>query len=92
MKKVFKIQKHDGSDKSFAIDGPMGFYLSVDYDDVDHDTVDQLAIKVVEILNAQWQKSFEEEARVKGFKVHLKSRDHKDFCDEDCTAAQYFKA
>lgn len=50
--KIFAIQIHDGSDKSFLIFGPID--LEVDYDDVDHKEQDLLSKKVVKILNKHW--------------------------------------
>ena len=49
---LFNIQPHDGIDKSFEIEGPDGFRLFVDYDDVDHNYVDAVAKRMVSILNA----------------------------------------
>jgi hypothetical protein len=55
---LFKIENHDHADKSFQITGPHsydgGLVLSVDYDDVDHDRVDEQALKLVKILNEHW--------------------------------------
>jgi hypothetical protein len=50
---AFKIQPHDHADKSFDIEGP-GIRLTVDYDDVNHDEVDELAQIVVRCLNDNW--------------------------------------
>lgn len=55
MAEPFTIQPHTTVDKSFTIDGP-DIYLVVDYDDVDHKTVDREAKKVVNILNAHWNR------------------------------------
>jgi len=69
-KKLFRIQNHDGVDKFFEIEGPEGFLLRVDYDDVDHKYVDAVAKRVVSVLNAnadafreadEWRTPFDEE-------------------------------
>lgn len=67
---LFSIQPHDGIDKSFDIEGPDGFLLRVDYDDVDHGYVDKFALAMVHVLNEhqeafaeadKWRTPFEEE-------------------------------
>ncbi len=69
-KRLFKIQGHDGVDKWFEIEGPDGFLLRVDYDDVDHKYVDAMAKRMVSVLNAndgafaerdEWRTKYEEE-------------------------------
>ena len=50
------IAPHSGADKSFAITGPEGYLLLVDYDDVDHDLVDIYTDAVVTVLNEAWRK------------------------------------
>jgi hypothetical protein len=49
----FEIERHTGIDKRFEIYGP-DIRIFVDYDDVDHKTVDQQAEKIVHILNEHW--------------------------------------
>lgn len=51
MSKEFKIEPHTGIDKSFLIFND-DITLAVDYDDVDHKTVDNEAKRIVKILNA----------------------------------------
>lgn len=50
----FQIESHDGADKSFAIMGPDGFNMIIDYDDVDHELQDRMAQKVTRLLNTFW--------------------------------------
>jgi hypothetical protein len=52
--KPFTMQKHTTIDKSFDIEGPEGFRMTVDFDDVDHASVNNIARNVVRILNEQW--------------------------------------
>jgi hypothetical protein len=52
MQKIFAIQPHTQVDKKFSIEGPIE--LIIDYDDVSHDEVDKLTVKVARILNAHW--------------------------------------
>jgi hypothetical protein len=67
---LFRIQPHDGIDKWFEIEGPDGFLLRVDYDDVDHQYVDRVALAMVGVLNEHqeafakaddWHTPFDEE-------------------------------
>lgn len=55
-KEKFEIETHDGSDKSFAILGPeLGdTFISIDYDDVNHQDIDAISEVIVEILNKHW--------------------------------------
>ncbi len=55
MEKPFKIQPHTTVDKEFVITGPDGFRMMVDYDDVDHRSVEKTANRVVKILNQNWK-------------------------------------
>lgn len=52
---IWSIEHHTGVDKSFEIIPPARLRrkitLSVDYDDVEHVAVDELAEKIVKILN-----------------------------------------
>lgn len=57
MSKPFNIDKHTTIDKEFAIEGPEGVMLYVDYDDVDHGTVDTVINRMVELLNNSWAKT-----------------------------------
>lgn len=50
----FTIAKHDQSDKDFSVEGGDSLYMRVDYDDVDHKTVDKEIKKMVDILNKYW--------------------------------------
>jgi hypothetical protein len=50
MSKKFKIEPHTGIDKSFLIYNE-DISLAVDYDDVDHETVDKEARRIVKLLN-----------------------------------------
>lgn len=56
--KKWEAQEHDSSDKSFEIRGPAsyegGLLLYVDYDDVDHDRVEDELKKLLNILNTYW--------------------------------------
>lgn len=54
--KPFSIQPHTTLDKEFEINGP-DIRLFVDYDDVDHSSVERAARRLVKILNEQWEKS-----------------------------------
>lgn len=51
----FWIEPHDYADKSFRIHGPDDLDMDVDYDDVNHEEVDALAIEVVAALNRHWK-------------------------------------
>lgn len=51
---VFKIEEPNRFDKEFHIIGPDGFYIFVDYDDVDPEFQMRNAKRVVEILNKHW--------------------------------------
>ena len=51
MKRQFTIQRHDHADKEFAISGP-GIVLLVDYDDVDHRQVDEMALGA--LMRSAW--------------------------------------
>lgn len=57
-KKLWQAQEHGTADKRFEITGPSsyegGLLLYVDYDDVDHDRVEQELEKLLNILNAHW--------------------------------------
>lgn len=52
--RLFTIESHSMIDKSFSIEGPDGFAMMVDYDDVDHEFVDLMTDAVVETLNTNW--------------------------------------
>lgn len=56
----FEIDKHNHYDKSFGF-GNSYIWMDVDYDDVDHDTVDAALELVKEILDKHWdEKRFKE--------------------------------
>ena len=46
----------DSCEKEVAIYGPRGFVMMVDFDDVNHDAVERMAMRVLEILNTEWDK------------------------------------
>lgn len=54
MPKPFTIEPHTTIDKQFAINGP-DVTLLVDYDDVDHSSVDKAVKRLVKILNEHWE-------------------------------------
>lgn len=43
----------ESTSKSIAIVGP-DIYIYVDYDDVDHDLVDEALPRIIEALNREW--------------------------------------
>lgn len=47
----FKVEPYDRYDKSITVTGPEGLILSVDYDDVDRDVVDELLKTLLQVLN-----------------------------------------
>jgi hypothetical protein len=53
--KPFRIEPHRHADKSFRIECPGDLSLDVDYDDVDHEEVDGLAVLIVSVLNRYWE-------------------------------------
>lgn len=55
MSNPFSISQHTTADKKFVIDGPEGFTLIVDYDDVDHEFQDMMAERIVEVLNKHFE-------------------------------------
>ena len=55
MSQKFTIQPHSTIDKSFDIYGPQDLLLMVDFDDVDHETVEKLTKRMVDILNEHWE-------------------------------------
>lgn len=52
----FTIEQHTTIDKRFEIYGP-DITILVDYDDVDHATVDERAKNIVDILNSHWPRA-----------------------------------
>ncbi len=56
-KKIFKIEKHEVTDKDFRIFGPEegDQFITIDYDDVDTEAMDSMAEKIVKILNDHWK-------------------------------------
>lgn len=51
MAQAFTIQPHTTADKRFDIEGPHDLRLMVDFDDVDHETVEKTVVALVEVLN-----------------------------------------
>jgi protein-arginine kinase activator protein McsA len=51
----FSIRDYRNIDKRIFIDGLMDIILEIDYDDVDHQTVDSETKNLVDILNEHWK-------------------------------------
>lgn len=56
----FTMDEICAGDKEIIVQGPGDFYLTIDYDDVDHDAVEKAAEKIVRILNEHWRDKPEE--------------------------------
>jgi hypothetical protein len=61
--KNFEIEKHNHYDKSFGFRNSY-LCMDVDYDDVDHDTVDAALEVVKEILNKHWDEELFKKIRL----------------------------
>lgn len=51
----FRIDPYKSYDKSIIIHGPGDLILEVDYDDVNHDEVEQQVSEIVSALNRHWE-------------------------------------
>lgn len=51
---AFEIRPYNRARKDIVVDGPDELRFYVDYDDVDHDTVDAQVEQMVELLNEHW--------------------------------------
>lgn len=43
--------------KRLFVQGPCEMSIEIDYDDVDHETVDREVFKLLDLLNKRWKKS-----------------------------------
>lgn len=50
----FEVAPYDRSDKWIHVQGPGDLSFEVDYDDVNHDEVEQSLPKMLAILNERW--------------------------------------